>query len=92
MSTPFLDITADHVDKSPATRWLNSQWDFVRSHLPPAPARVIDIGCGPHGGFMPAPRHTGYDAAPAARPGFQTLAVRRCLSLTSWRQPYEPSP
>jgi hypothetical protein len=28
-------------------------------------------------------------AAPAARPGFQTLAVRRCLSLTSWRQPYE---
>jgi hypothetical protein len=48
MSTPFLDITTDHVDKSPARRWLNSQWDFVRSHLPPAPARVIDLGCGPH--------------------------------------------
>jgi SAM-dependent methyltransferase len=45
-----------------ATRWLNSQWDFIGSHLPEAPARVIDLGCGPHGGFVPALRQAGYDA------------------------------
>lgn len=44
------------------TRWLDSQWDFVRSHLPEPPARVIDLGCGPHGGFVPALQQAGYDA------------------------------
>ncbi|GAA2399365.1 class I SAM-dependent methyltransferase [Nonomuraea africana] len=38
-------------------------WNFVRGHLPPAPARVIEIGCGPLGGFVPDLLSAGYDAA-----------------------------
>ncbi|MGB2873887.1 MAG: methyltransferase domain-containing protein [Gaiellaceae bacterium] len=38
-------------------------WPFVRTHLPPAPARVVDVGCGPLGGFVPQLRADGYDAA-----------------------------
>jgi SAM-dependent methyltransferase len=30
--------------------------------LPPAPARVIDLGCGSGGGFVPSLRANGYDA------------------------------
>jgi SAM-dependent methyltransferase len=30
--------------------------------LPPAPARVIDLGCGSEGGFVPTLRANGYDA------------------------------
>jgi SAM-dependent methyltransferase len=37
-------------------------WPFVRSWLPPAPARVIDLGCGSEGGFVPRLRASGYDA------------------------------
>jgi SAM-dependent methyltransferase len=57
-----------------AERWLRAVWPVVREHLPPAPARVIDIGCGPHGGFVPFMRESGYDAvgvdseAPATGP------------------------
>lgn len=43
-------------------RWLTAVWPFVHSHLPPAPCRVLDIGCGPLGGFVPALRNHGYDA------------------------------
>ena len=28
--------------------------DFVVTQLPPAPARVLEIGCGPDGGVTPA--------------------------------------
>ncbi len=43
-------------------RWLAAAWPFVREHLPPAPAQVLEIGCGPLGGFVPAMRSAGYDA------------------------------
>jgi SAM-dependent methyltransferase len=43
-------------------RWLAANWPFVRQHLPPPPCRVLDIGCGPLGGFVPALRADGYDA------------------------------
>lgn len=43
-------------------RWLAANWPFVRQHLPPPPCRVLDIGCGPLGGFVPALRAEGYDA------------------------------
>lgn len=43
-------------------RWLDAQWQFVRANLPPAPASVIDLGCGPFGGFVPALRQAGYEA------------------------------
>jgi len=34
----------------------------VRNWLPPAPAQVIDLGCGMAGGFVPRLRASGYDA------------------------------
>ena len=37
-------------------------WSFVRGQLPPAPAAVLEIGCGSAGGFVPALRREGYDA------------------------------
>jgi SAM-dependent methyltransferase len=43
-------------------RWLDAQWEFARTILPPAPASVIDLGCGPFGGLVPALRRAGYDA------------------------------
>jgi SAM-dependent methyltransferase len=43
-------------------RWLDAQWEFVQPNLPPAPASVIDLGCGPFGGFVPALRRAGYEA------------------------------
>jgi SAM-dependent methyltransferase len=42
--------------------WLATNWLFVRRHLPEAPARVLDIGCGPLGGFVPLMLAAGYDA------------------------------
>ena len=36
--------------------------DFVLSHLPPPPARVLDVGCGDAGGVVPALVEAGYDA------------------------------
>lgn len=38
-------------------------WSFVRDHLPPAPAHVVEIGCGPFGGFVPRLLSHGYGAA-----------------------------
>jgi tRNA-Thr(GGU) m(6)t(6)A37 methyltransferase TsaA len=42
--------------------WLAATWPFVRSQLPPPPARVIELGCGPVGGHIPALIRAGYDA------------------------------
>jgi SAM-dependent methyltransferase len=43
-------------------RWLTATLPFVRDYLPPPPCQVLDIGCGPLGGFVPALRAEGYDA------------------------------
>lgn len=43
-------------------QWLDAVWPRVRAHLPAAPARVIDLGCGPRGGFVPFLLDDGYDA------------------------------
>ena len=43
-------------------KWLAAVWPFVREHAPPAPATVLEIGCGPLGGFVPRLRSAGYDA------------------------------
>ena len=56
-------------------RWSAAVWPFVRSQLPPAPATVLELGCGPAGGFVPALRESGYAAAgidpkAPAGPGF----------------------
>ncbi len=39
---------------TPDERWLAAVWRFVCAWLPSAPARVLEIGCGPLGGFVPA--------------------------------------
>ena len=57
---------------TPDERWLSSVWPFVRDSLPVAPARVVEIGCGPLGGFIPWLRRAGYEATgvdPEAPPG-----------------------
>src|SRR5919204_3468101 len=43
-------------------RWLTAAWPFIATALPPAPAPVLDLGCGPLGGFAPALRQAGYQA------------------------------
>lgn len=43
--------------------WLAEMWPFVQDHLPPAPARVLEIGCGAFGGFVPRLRRGGFLAA-----------------------------
>ena len=43
-------------------RWLDSLQPFVTARLPAAPARVLELGCGPLGGFVPTLRASGYDA------------------------------
>lgn len=43
-------------------RWLATLWPKVRSHLPPPPAVVLEIGCGRLGGFVPRLSASGYDA------------------------------
>jgi len=48
---------------TPDERWLAAVWPFVRSWLPPSPAAVVEIGCGPLGGFVPMLRSAGYDAS-----------------------------
>ena len=47
---------------TPNERWLEALWPFVRGQLPAAPATVVEIGCGPLGGFVPALRRAGYGA------------------------------
>ena len=43
-------------------RWLGAVWPVVRGWLPPSPARVLEIGCGPQGGFVPRLNSSGYAA------------------------------
>ena len=44
-------------------RWLAAAWPFVRDWLPAVPGAVVEIGCGPLGGFVPMLRSAGYDAS-----------------------------
>jgi SAM-dependent methyltransferase len=47
---------------TPDDRWLAAVWPFVRGQLPPAPATVLEVGCGTLGGFVPALWEGGYQA------------------------------
>jgi SAM-dependent methyltransferase len=47
---------------TPDERWLAAQWPFVRAQLPAPPARVVEVGCGPLGGYVPMLHSAGYDA------------------------------
>ncbi|HET6174343.1 MAG TPA: class I SAM-dependent methyltransferase [Gaiellales bacterium] len=62
---------------APGERWLASLLPFVRAQLPPAPARVIEIGCGTLGGFVPALLGDGYDATGVDPKAPEAAAYRR---------------
>jgi SAM-dependent methyltransferase len=47
---------------TPAERWHAAISPFVHTHLPTPPARVLEIGCGTLGGFVPMLRAGGYEA------------------------------
>jgi SAM-dependent methyltransferase len=47
---------------TPDDPWLAAVWPFVRDQLPPAPATVLEVGCGKLGGVVPALLDGGYDA------------------------------
>src|SRR5215468_1924215 len=47
---------------TPDERWLAAVWPFVRGSLPAAPARVLEVGCGRLGGFIPMLQAAGYEA------------------------------
>lgn len=48
---------------TPDEKWVAAVWPFVRAWLPSPPAVVVEIGCGPLGGFVPMLRAAGYGAA-----------------------------
>jgi SAM-dependent methyltransferase len=59
-------------------RWLGALWPFVRASLPPAPANVLELGCGSLGGFVPRLLDEGYEAVGVDRdapdgPGFHRV-------------------
>jgi SAM-dependent methyltransferase len=66
-------------------RWLSAVWPFVRDTLPAAPARVVEIGCGPLGGLVPRLESAGYAATgvdPEAPPGLSYRQVEfECWDL-----------
>lgn len=47
---------------TPDERWLSAVWPFVRAQISSPPGRVLEVGCGPLGGFVPNLRSSGYDA------------------------------
>lgn len=63
-------------------RWFAATLPFVRTHLPPPPARVVEIGCGSLGGLVPDLVSLGYDAigvdpdAPEG-PAYRQIEVER---------------
>jgi SAM-dependent methyltransferase len=67
---------------TPDERWLAEAWRFVRARLPSPPATVLEVGCGPLGGFVPALLGGGYDAvgvdpkAPEG-PGYHRIEFER---------------
>jgi SAM-dependent methyltransferase len=67
---------------TPKELWLDAMWQHVRPALPAPPARVVEIGCGPLGGFVPRLADVGYAAAgvdPEApeEPGFHRVEFER---------------
>jgi len=59
--------------------WTAAIWRFVRTWLPDPPARVIELGCGPRGGFVPVLRREGYHAVgvDAEAPGYHRVEFER---------------
>jgi SAM-dependent methyltransferase len=47
----------------PHPEWLAATWGYARRQLPPPPAAVLEVGCGPTGGLVPRLIAAGYRAA-----------------------------
>jgi SAM-dependent methyltransferase len=47
---------------TPDEQWISAVWPFVCTQLPDPPATVVELGCGPLGGFVPRLRAAGYQA------------------------------
>lgn len=67
---------------TPDERWLVTVWPFVRHGLPDPPARVLEIGCGPLGGFVPMMHAseysaTGVDPEAPEGPGYRRVEFER---------------
>ena len=62
---------------SPDGTWLAATRPFVRSQLPPPPARVIELGCGQFGGHVPALIRAGWDATGVDPQAPEGAAYRR---------------
>lgn len=58
--------------------WLNSGWSFIRDTLPAPPADVLEVGCGMHGGFVPALLDEGYAATGVDPDAPAGPAYRQC--------------
>lgn len=67
-------------------RWLDAEWSFISSALPPAPASLLEIGCGVAGGIVPAALAAGY-AAVGVDPSAPDGSAYRRVPFES----YEPS-
>ena len=61
-------------------------WPVVSRHLPPTPARVVEIGCGPAGGFVPFLLETGYEAV-GVDPKAPTGSHYACLEFERFDSP-----
>jgi SAM-dependent methyltransferase len=61
---PNHHLAHEHTEVNAETRqrWLASQWSFISTALPTAPARLLEIGCGAAGGIVPAALAAGYQA------------------------------
>jgi SAM-dependent methyltransferase len=64
MSAPHAHHSPQHAEADSETRqrWLACEWSFIWTALPPAPARLLEIGCGAAGGIVPAALAAGYGA------------------------------
>jgi SAM-dependent methyltransferase len=47
---------------TPDEKWLRAVWPIVAAHVPRSAATVLDVGCGPLGGFVPMLAARGHDA------------------------------
>jgi SAM-dependent methyltransferase len=71
---------------TPDDPWLAAVWPFVQEQLPPAPATVVEVGCGPLGGFVPALRAAGHRAVGVDPDAPEGPDYRR-VELERWQPP-----
>lgn len=55
-------MSGEHSDTTADEGWLSVARRVVEPHLPDPPARILEIGCGSLGGFVPSLLAAGYEA------------------------------